>query len=677
MEDQKRAAHALNRLTFGPRPGDLERVTQLGVDKWIEQQLHPEKIDNSTLDARLASFRTLRMDTRHIVQNFPNNQIIKQVAEGKEPMPADPELHAIYAAQVDKYEDKRDRKAPAKDDKAGTNAAGEPGSDSGAMSMQADAAYEHRREESQAANIRMRELLDLPPAERFHEILKLPPEEQHVIASRAKYHKPELTEGMNSEQKETVLALNNPEQVVVDELTQAKLLRAVYSDRQLEEVMTDFWFNHFNIFINKGADRFLVTSYERDAIRPHVLGKFEDLLVATAQSPAMLFYLDNWLSVVPHSEVALGPPPQVHERPRSGRQVPKRRPPANAKAKPKQASGLNENYGRELMELHTLSVNGGYSQQDVTEVAKVFTGWTIDRPNNGGGFKFQRKHKDDGRDRVDLRSNAAAQPSPDFERQRVVAADQEKADGDFVHREREDQERRSDDGELEIRHRDAPESLPVVRAEIERGFFLRAVELLQSGENFGRGHGDERGAVAEDDGHEAQLDVDFAEEHQQRKSGDDAGKNQRQKNEAPEERFAGELRAIERERGGDSEGERDEHRGRGDDQTVEDRVPDGAILKKNAIPVEREVARRESADALAVEGINNEDSDRQVEKGEDSKRMDREPTRAFTAGCSRRHEKLHFFSSRSEKKSRPDDDEPACRTRSPRPAASCRPRRRG
>ena len=372
LDEQKRAVHALNRLTFGARPGDLERVSQLGVDKWIEQQLHPEKIDDSALDARLASFRTLRMDTRTIVDNFPNNQIIKQVAEGKEAMPTDPARRAVYAAQVEKYEDKQDSKSTAQNSAgavAGANAAGErdSGSDASAMSMQADAAYEHRREEAQATNIKLRELLDLPPDERYREILTLPPGEQHVIADRAKYHKPEIIDGMNGEQKETVLALNNPEQVVVDELMQAKLLRAIYSDRQLEEVMTDFWFNHFNVFINKGADRFLVTNYERDAIRPHVLGKFQDLLVATAKSPAMMFYLDNWLSVGPDSESALGIDPHHPYRPRK---------------KGKQASGLNENYGRELMELHTLSVNGGYSQKDVTEVAKVFTGWTLDQPKN-------------------------------------------------------------------------------------------------------------------------------------------------------------------------------------------------------------------------------------------------------------------------------------------------------
>jgi len=416
MDEQRRALHALNRLTFGARPGDAERVTQLGVDKWIDLQLHPEKIDDSALDARLASFRTLRMDTHEIVENFPNNEIIKQVAEGKAPMPTDPARRAVYEAQVEKYEDKQDRKA------AGGNAGGQgsgnaassnqssgnagsgsaagnagdrdAGADASAMAMQADAAYEQRREGMQAVNIKMRELLDLPPDQRFHEILTLPPEVQHAIANRAKGPKPELMGGMNSEQKETVLALNNPEQVVVDELMQAKLLRAIYSDRQLEEVMTDFWFNHFNVFINKGADRFLLTGYERDAIRPHVLGKFEDLLVATAKSPAMLFYLDNWLSVGPHSETAIGPPPP--DRVRRGRHIPNRPPQAKGKGKPRQASGLNENYGRELMELHTLSVNGGYSQQDVTEVAKVFTGWTIAQPNKGGGFKFEPKMHEPG-----------------------------------------------------------------------------------------------------------------------------------------------------------------------------------------------------------------------------------------------------------------------------------------
>jgi len=395
MDERRRAMHALTRLTFGPRPGDAEHVAQIGVEKWIDLQLHPEKIDDSGLEARLSPFRTLRMNTREIVENFPNNQIIKQVAEGKEPMPSDPAQRAVYEAGIERYQGKVDGKAKAqkvatKDDAPDAqNAATEKETktnDSGDSDP-------HAAE----ASIKLREILDLPPDERYRKILSLSPEEQRVIANRARGVRGDsLMEGLNSEQRETVLALNNPEQVVVSELMQAKVLRAAYSERQLDEVMTDFWFNHFNVFINKGADRFLVTSYERDAIRPHVLGKFEDLLVATAQSPAMLFYLDNWLSVGPHSDVAIGPPPQERGRPRRGRSIPRRPPGARSKTRPGKSSGLNENYGRELMELHTLSVNGGYSQADVTEVAKVFTGWTIEQPNKGGGFKFEPKMHEPG-----------------------------------------------------------------------------------------------------------------------------------------------------------------------------------------------------------------------------------------------------------------------------------------
>jgi uncharacterized protein (DUF1800 family) len=144
----------------------------------------------------------------------------------------------------------------------------------------------------------------------------------------------------------------------------------VYSNRQLDEVLTDFWFNHFNIYLDKGADRYLVTEYERDVIRPHVLGKFKDLLEATAKSPAMLFYLDNWQSVGPDAPQARG-----------------------KKGGPR---GLNENYGRELLELHTLGVDGGYTQADVTEAARCFTGWTIVQPQRGGAFAFNQRVHDDG-----------------------------------------------------------------------------------------------------------------------------------------------------------------------------------------------------------------------------------------------------------------------------------------
>ena len=158
------------------------------------------------------------------------------------------------------------------------------------------------------------------------------------------------------------------ERSVLAELTQQKILRAAYSERQLQEVLVDFWFNHFNVFAGKGPTRMYLTEYERDAIRPHVLGRFRDLLGATAHSPAMLFYLDNWQS----ASDARG----------AGRN---RRP-----------RGLNENYARELMELHTLGVDGGYTQKDVQEVARAFTGWTIDRPRQGGGFRFEPRMHDAG-----------------------------------------------------------------------------------------------------------------------------------------------------------------------------------------------------------------------------------------------------------------------------------------
>jgi uncharacterized protein (DUF1800 family) len=401
MEEQKRAIHALNRLTFGPRPGDVARVMQLGVDKWIEIQLHPEKIEDRPLDARLAPFRTLGMNTKEIVDNFPTEQMIKQVADGKAGLPSDPNTRAVYEAQLRRYENKQERKEKGGtvksqanfDSQRASSASGAPGEDDTSNGA-ADPDMVRRREERRAANLKTQELLDLPPDERMKEILQMSPEDRRALAATTKGPRADaLTEGMNPTQKETVMALGNPEQVPVNELMQAKLLRAIYSERQLDEVMTDFWFNHFNIFINKGADRFLLTSYERDAIRPHVLGKFEDLLVATAKSPAMMFYLDNWLSVGPNSDIALGTP--AHAQRRRGH-TPSPGPGAQRPRKGKQVSGLNENYGRELMELHTLSVNGGYSQKDVTEVAKIFTGWTIDQPNKGGGFHFEPRMHEPG-----------------------------------------------------------------------------------------------------------------------------------------------------------------------------------------------------------------------------------------------------------------------------------------
>ncbi len=389
MDEQKRAVHALNRLTFGPRPGDVQRVAQMGVDKWIELQLHPERIDDSALQTRLAPFRTLHMDTRELVENFPPNQVIRQVANGKADLPSDPTKRAVYEAQLQRYEDKKDRK-----EDASKNLPPDPAmaSQDGEKAMADDPQRERRQEDRRFANRKIQELLDLPPDQRLKEILNMRTDDQLALATDIEGPRADaLMEGMSPQQKETLMSLRNPERVVIGELTQAKLLRAIYSERQLDEVMTDFWFNHFNVFINKGADRFLLTSYERDVIRPHALGKFEDLLVATAQSPAMLFYLDNWLSVGPDSEVGLGIAPRGRKRGYDRRT--QNRP---ARGKGKTPTGLNENYGRELMELHTLSVNGGYTQKDVAEVVKVFTGWTIEQPNKGGAFRFELRMHEPG-----------------------------------------------------------------------------------------------------------------------------------------------------------------------------------------------------------------------------------------------------------------------------------------
>ena len=460
--EQKRAVHALNRVTFGPRPGDVQQVMAMGVDRWIDLQLHPERISDSEIEARLQPLRTLHMSSKEILEDFPDGQMIRQVADGKRPMPTDPARRAIYQVQVARLEDKQERdKQEKKEQKAAYNPApapaapaaetqapalapdangakteaelaaaaaaspdaapadsnsmngmspanGEAASNAGnnEMAMAAppepkpapkltpeEEAEARRREDRLYADLKIQGLLDLSPDERYKKVLAMSADEQIAFADSLRGGKgQEFVADMNPRQREVLLAMNNPQQVVVEELSQAKLIRAIYSERQLEEVMTDFWFNHFNVFVGKGPVKLLLTNYEQQTIRPRALGKFEDLLVATAKSPAMLFYLDNWLSVGPDSMQALGGP----QRPMV-RYGPYGRPHVygpNPNAKRKQNAGLNENYGRELLELHTLSVNGGYSQRDVTEVAKVFTGWTLENPNEGMGFKFDpRKHE--------------------------------------------------------------------------------------------------------------------------------------------------------------------------------------------------------------------------------------------------------------------------------------------
>jgi uncharacterized protein (DUF1800 family) len=360
LTGEQRALHALNRLTYGPRPGDLRKVMDTDVDDWIEQQLHPEEINDSVLDGKLGPFRTLRMSTRDLVQTFPNNNLIKAAAEGKVPLPADPVKRSIYEVQINILAERQKQDQLARDGKA-------PDTD-------AKAKIENQNQDTVATQADG--ILGLPKEKRMEAIIALPVDERRLFVTYIRGpQRDRVLADLPPDQREGFLAMSSPVGVVVSELQQAKLLRALYSERQLQEVMTDFWFNHFNVYLNKDADQYLVTAYDCDVIRAHAFGKFKDLLVATAQSPAMLFYLDNWLSEGPKSPAAL----------------------AANKGKPGQAvAGLNENYGRELMELHTVSVNGGYSQHDVTELARVLTGWTIQPLEQGAAFQFDPKKHDPG-----------------------------------------------------------------------------------------------------------------------------------------------------------------------------------------------------------------------------------------------------------------------------------------
>ena len=269
--DAAAITHALNRLAFGARPGDVKRVKEIGLARWIDQQLQPATVANDALTGRLARFKTLNLDPTTIARDYF--------------LPARQERRARQQAAS-----------------------------------------------SAAAPVEMTPS-PAPPA---------------GGANRA------MSDAVRQERR------------IFAELAEAKLVRAVYSERQLEEVLVDFWFNHFNVFARKGQTEIYVGAYEREAIRPNILGKFRTLLGATAKSPAMLFYLDNVQSVAPQGRLAMNA-----QRPR----------------------GLNENYARELLELHTLGVDGGYTQDDIVNVARAFTGWTIGRPAEAG-FRFAQNLHD-------------------------------------------------------------------------------------------------------------------------------------------------------------------------------------------------------------------------------------------------------------------------------------------
>jgi uncharacterized protein (DUF1800 family) len=340
---QDRIQHALNRLSFGSKAGDADRVQALGLKKWIELQLHPERIpENPVLTAKLQPLDSLLMTTRELVTNYPEPQMIRRMLDGRLAFPTDPDRRLLIEKVAERFERRQ---------KAGQD----PPQEQELASL--------------LAPEQLRELRTGTPVERLAAFEALPPARQNeILVALPQGVRQGIFPAAPPELRRKIELAAGPQQVVALDLSQGKLLRAIYSTHQLEELLTDFWFNHFNVYLDKGADHFLITEYERDVIRPHVLGRFGDLLKATAKSPAMLFFLDNWQS--------RGPGPAGR-----GKRVP---------------SGLNENYGRELMELHTLGVDGGYTQRDVTEVARCFTGWTIDQPGQGGPFSFNPRIHDQG-----------------------------------------------------------------------------------------------------------------------------------------------------------------------------------------------------------------------------------------------------------------------------------------
>jgi len=304
MTADQRVAHVLSRLTFGARPGDFERVKAMGVEAFINQQLDPDSIDNSSVIAKLRRLPTLGMATPVIIEQYtPPKPVVS-------PSPTVARTAENSTAQTPNLINQNQ--------------------EAGKMSvMQNEMQMDAKKDDA----------------------AKMPA----VPTASPKPTPPP----------------KNP-QMVVTELQRAKLLRAVYSDQQLYELMVDFWENHFSIFANKDDDRYLLTGYDRETIRPFALARFRDLLGATAHSPAMLFYLDNWRSSVPRPYPARGEKPAGVD------------------------GGFNENYARELMELHTLGVDGGYTQKDVQEIARCFSGWTIQKPNEQGLFLYRPGLHDDG-----------------------------------------------------------------------------------------------------------------------------------------------------------------------------------------------------------------------------------------------------------------------------------------
>jgi uncharacterized protein (DUF1800 family) len=401
LSTEQQIIHALNRLTFGPRPGDVEEVRRMGLAKWMELQLHPNQIqENPALEAKLKPLETLRMDLAEVVKQYtPGQQGMMMGMTAPGPFES---LNTLLSNEQRRKvmngtaEERTEVLKSLDADQRKQVLAALPQnvvSFTPDFKKEAEEAQKARQEEMRKqARLRNPQLVDLLNGDQ-------------VTAARSgdRERVTALLASLDQDKRIEVAALlppaslaaipelrregqrrRTPRMVASEDLKEARVYRAIYSNRQLEEVLVDFWFNHFNVDATKNVATFgntpnlghlLIGSYERDAIRPHVLGHFKDLLLATARHPAMLYYLDNWDSMAPGSfEVGPFAPVRgtVNGVPNSilplfGRQ---------------QAHGLNENYGREVMELHTLGVKGGYTQDDVIAVARCFTGWTVRTPEN-------------------------------------------------------------------------------------------------------------------------------------------------------------------------------------------------------------------------------------------------------------------------------------------------------
>ena len=370
-EDQK-ILHVLNRLGYGARPGDVERVKAIGINKYVEQQLNPASIDDATAEAKVKNLDVLKMSNDELFAKYPNGQAVLRMVAQREG------LNKGDVAQLRK--------------KNQVKGANDAMPNDGAMPKDDGAAQMDAKEKPDA------------------DVSKLSGED------RARIQK-EVADIYRENN------LGRPQQIS-QQLGASRIMRAVYSERQLNEEMVDFWTNHFNVYAGKAATRWFLPEYDRDVIRPNAMGNFKDLLLATAKSPAMLFYLDNYQSISPNAQQnnKRGGNNRQQQQIQSGNLNPRMRermkdrygvndeqldarlkemranPQANKNKQKKQQRGINENYAREIMELHTLGVDGGYSQKDIGEIARAFTGWTIFDPRGyrkfGGGDAMQSKRVD-------------------------------------------------------------------------------------------------------------------------------------------------------------------------------------------------------------------------------------------------------------------------------------------